>query len=444
MSIHRIRVHSRSGGLWLIATAVTTGLVLVAPTVFSQTPANPGANPAQPTLATPIANLTAPDVQTLNRALMVERVLARFFTLNADKAFLTGIAVATNPPTVLPGTGGVAGNLQPASSDDLPFTATLSGSDEVPPVNTPASGVAGFILRKDRRAVDYEVRLTGLSSAVTAIHLHQAKRGEPGGIIHQILSNPVNGVSAGQFGLRPEEFDPLTQGQFFIEIHTEQHPLGELRGQLVMGTAGTAPALVSPGGTTIPPVTVPVISPAGSREPLRQIVNEIRDHHNAHVAFLEQALAGSAQAAPAFQNLDAPTLEQFLTMAVTLEDFAPGAHQLLFTTAVGANPPAAATPQVVAVLAAIALDDARHAGALRAYRKIVSTAEGGIPDLLITDEGALSIPRTQAQIDAFVQLYVAAAGTNPQAPATNPPATGTSPPATGGNPPVTGGNPPVY
>src|SRR5207253_223267 len=56
--------------------------------------------------------------------------------------------------------------------------------------------------------------------------------------------------------------------------------------------------------------------------------------------------------------------------------------------------------------------EARHAGGLRAYRKVVGTAEGGDPNLTLTEDGQpLNPARTEAQVLAIIQPYIVGAGT---------------------------------
>src|SRR5207244_3768668 len=84
-------------------------------------------------------------------------------------------------------------------------------------------------------------------------------------------------------------------------------------------------ASTTPPTTT--PVTTPGATPSASLDALRAMVSEIQNHHQVHVALLEQGLSTNAQPAPSFQNVDAASLDQFLTMAITLEDFAVSVHQ---------------------------------------------------------------------------------------------------------------------
>src|SRR5439155_17352450 len=139
---------------------------------------------------------------------------------------------------------------------------------------------------------------------------------------------------------------------------------------------------------------------------------EIRANHSAHVAMLEQMLGTSAQPAPTFQNLDAPTLPQFLIMATTLEDLAVGVDQNAVLTP--APSPSSTTPiaspgttqTVFGTEVAILADNGRHAGALRAFRKLANTADGGDPNITITENGTpFNVARTRAQLTAFLQTY---------------------------------------
>jgi hypothetical protein len=167
-------------------------------------------------------------------------------------------------------------------------------------------------------------------------------------------------------------------------------------------TSGTTTAGTS-GGTAGPfqDTTVPQTNLAA----LRSIVDEIHANHQAHVQQLEQALGTNAQPVPSFRNLDADTLQQFLEMAQAIEDWAVSAHTGLVATVQDRT--------FLATVAAILAVDARHAGAIRAYRRIVSTAEGGDPNLVISPNGPAEQPLTREQILAFAEQYLGDATTTP-------------------------------
>jgi hypothetical protein len=256
------------------------------------------------------------------------------------------------------------------------------------------------------------------------------------------LNSPGNGVSSGDFEVRPEDVSTLLGGGTFLEVTTVKFPAGEIRGQITVGS-GTPPPVVTP------PVVTPspgVVVPTGVNQiALLNMVSEIRAGHNAHVAALEQLLGTTAAAMPTFQNLDAPTLTQFLTMAQTFEDFAVGVSQNAVdsvlaqpaTATTGAVPAANQTLRdaVVAVLA----DDGRYAGGIRAFEMISSTALGGNPNVTLTETGQpFNTPRTPAQLSAFLQPYLAGAGSPGAGTGTG---TGTNPGTPSGGTAGTGTNP---
>jgi len=183
-------------------------------------------------------------------------------------------------------------------------------------------------------------------------------------------------------------------------------------------------ASVTNPGTTTPSPTTPTAGAVGTAQDtttvnldaLRGFVGEMGQLHSTHVSQLEQALGTNAQATPTFQDssLDAPTLSQFLTMAQTIEDFAVGTHQGAIESLAAGATPAASGQNVFQMLTGIALDDGRLAGAIRGFRKLVSTGQGGDPNLPVTDSsGAVNSPITHEQVVAFTQAYLTGGSTTP-------------------------------
>jgi hypothetical protein len=449
MLVHCSRTDCVSRGFWLMTTAFAASIALSAPGAWAQsgtgTSTGSTTNPALPTV-TPSTASPLSDVQAANNALMAEQLVAQFYTVNSGKAFLTGALpvtpapatpapAVTTPPTGTTTTPG--GIVQPTTStgnaSETTFTATLSGGAETPAVTSPATATATFTLSKDQTSVSYQVTISGLTGAVTAIRIRQGPIGQSGGIVLYNLSPPVNGVSSGSFEIRPEDISTLMSGGTYLEIATDQNPGGELRGQIVLASAGT-PAV----GVTTPPGTV--VFPAGSNtSALQSIVNEIRAGHNAHVAMLQQLLGTNAAPAVTFQNLDAATLTQFLTMAQTLEDFAVGVDQngvdgVLAQSATGTTgtAPAASQPLQDAVVAILA-DNGHYAGGIRAFQIIASTALGGNPNLTLTPNGQpFNTPLPPDQMNTFLQPFLTATGTTGTGTGTGTTATPTAGTTSGG------------
>jgi hypothetical protein len=137
---------------------------------------------------------------------------------------------------------------------------------------------------------------------------------------------------------------------------------------------------------------------------LKNIVDEIRAHENAHVALLEQTLGADAEPAPTFQNLTAPTLQQFLEMAQMFEDVGVSAYV--------DQAPLLENRGLLTSAGAILAVEARHAGGIRAYRKVASTAEGGDPNITLTeDREALNRTRSRDQVLALIAPFIVGSAT---------------------------------
>lgn len=107
-------------------------------------------------------------------------------------------------------------------------TATLSGSNEVPPVTTPASGSATVNFAPSSGVIFYDVTATGLSGV--AAHIHQAPAGVNGPVIVTFSGGPTHW--SGQATLTPEQGAALLSGGTYVNVHTAANPGGEIRGQL--------------------------------------------------------------------------------------------------------------------------------------------------------------------------------------------------------------------
>jgi Cu/Zn superoxide dismutase len=123
-----------------------------------------------------------------------------------------------------------AGFTHAASADVHTMVADLRGGQEVPPVATTAFGSGRFIVDTDAKTVTYHISFTGLSSAESGAHIHGAA--DPGvnaGIKHNLgTGNPKVGV----WNYDPADEADILAGRMYVNIHSVNHPGGEIRGQI--------------------------------------------------------------------------------------------------------------------------------------------------------------------------------------------------------------------
>ena len=147
-----------------------------------------------------------------------------------------------------------------AKADQLVFTATLTGAQEVPPNGSPGIGSALVTIDTVTNLMTINVSFAGLVSPTTIAHIHCCAG--PGGIASPATTVPSFpgfpvGVTTGTylqtFNLTlASSYNPafitasggtvaaaqaafiagLLNGQAYINIHTQQFPGGEIRGQL--------------------------------------------------------------------------------------------------------------------------------------------------------------------------------------------------------------------
>ncbi len=160
-----------------------------------------------------------------------------------------------------------AGTMLACSSNDptgpqqsVTYVAQLSGTNEVPAIPGGASGTATFTL--DGKSLSYRVTVTGLSGNAAASHIHVGGAGVNGNIIvpfsaAQVRTGEVASgiidltlpISNGQTTITGDSLlFLLDHGLSYTNVHTGDHPAGEIRGQILKMTAGGSNGGGSSGG----------------------------------------------------------------------------------------------------------------------------------------------------------------------------------------------------
>jgi hypothetical protein len=118
----------------------------------------------------------------------------------------------------------------------MSFSVALSGAQQAPPVQTSAGGMANLTYDSSTRNLTWDISVTGTPSAVTMAHVHgPAGMGMDGPPILWLSKkgSDVMGPMTGSATLTEEQAAMLKAGQLYINVHTKDHPKGEIRGQIV-------------------------------------------------------------------------------------------------------------------------------------------------------------------------------------------------------------------
>jgi CHRD domain len=119
----------------------------------------------------------------------------------------------------------------PAFSDAVSLNATLTAQAEVPASSGSGQGTAHFTYNTDTKQLTYFVRYRDLSGPATAADVHgPASPGATGpSVVH--LYSPASPIS-GNTTLSDSQASDLLNGQYYVEVNTDAHQNGEIRGQI--------------------------------------------------------------------------------------------------------------------------------------------------------------------------------------------------------------------
>ena len=109
-------------------------------------------------------------------------------------------------------------------------SATLTGAQEVPAVNTQASGVSSIQVLGDK-VITGSVTTSNIDA--TAAHIHQGSPGQNGPVIIPLVKTAPNVWSIQPNTiLSSAQFDAYRDGNLYVNVHSAANPSGEIRAQL--------------------------------------------------------------------------------------------------------------------------------------------------------------------------------------------------------------------
>lgn len=114
------------------------------------------------------------------------------------------------------------------------FIFSLEGSQEVPPVPSPATG--GCMGQFDEMASELVMTCNHNVQDATAMHIHVAPPGANGPIAFD-FGDPTSGSVQETWMMTPTDVANLLAGDLYVNVHPSGRPAGELRGQVQERTA---------------------------------------------------------------------------------------------------------------------------------------------------------------------------------------------------------------
>lgn len=118
----------------------------------------------------------------------------------------------------------------PAFADK--YKAAMDAKSEVPPNASAATGTADIDYDPATKKLSWKVTYSGLTGPATAAHFHgPAEAGKNAGVAVAIPNagkSPVEGSAT----LTDAQAADLAAGKYYVNVHTQANPGGEIRGQV--------------------------------------------------------------------------------------------------------------------------------------------------------------------------------------------------------------------
>ena len=106
----------------------------------------------------------------------------------------------------------------------------MTGSHEVPPVSTKATGKSTITVASDK-SVSGTVTVNGMTPTVS--HIHQGAAGANGPVIIPLTKTSDTGFSVpANTSLTDAQYAAYQRGNLYVNVHSAAHPGGEIRVQL--------------------------------------------------------------------------------------------------------------------------------------------------------------------------------------------------------------------
>lgn len=133
------------------------------------------------------------------------------------------------------GTAAVFAQEGPAgvSAASATHIAMLSGETEVPPVTTLGAGMAFIMFDPQTNSLSWTIEYADLTGPAIGAHIHgPAAAGENADVVIDLGAGGLESPIQGTIEITAEQAAQLGDGLWYVNVHTDANPGGEIRGQL--------------------------------------------------------------------------------------------------------------------------------------------------------------------------------------------------------------------
>jgi hypothetical protein len=117
---------------------------------------------------------------------------------------------------------------------EVQMKATMTGAKEIPPKSSNGEGYAFITYNEGTRALTWKVYFTGLSGPATAAHFHgPADMTANSGVAIPLGAGAPSSPITGSATLTDAQAAQLSSGMWYVNVHTQANPGGEIRGQVL-------------------------------------------------------------------------------------------------------------------------------------------------------------------------------------------------------------------
>ncbi|WP_277189473.1 CHRD domain-containing protein [Caballeronia sp. BR00000012568055] len=121
-----------------------------------------------------------------------------------------------------------------AHADTVALKANLQPSSEVPPRVSKGHGILDATFDTDTKLLTWTATYAELSGPVTMAHFHgPAPVGQNAKVQVPVDKAALASPMKGQATLNDQQVTDLMAGQWYFNIHTQENPTGEIRGQVM-------------------------------------------------------------------------------------------------------------------------------------------------------------------------------------------------------------------